>query len=183
MNSNKRSTKQAQRQRGGGSSLQTRDLNPREVKGPNFPPEVGETIMTTVRYKFSFAQRSGGYKPQFSPAEMITQLPGNKGIGSTPSSVYWRWIRLVKVSVWNTGKGTGEAPRASISFRGSPFNFTRLGVEGSRAASLHVAPPLQVRQTWYYATDETVLADISFDDDTEIQLTVEVISDTTKVVS
>lgn len=162
-----------------GESVQSM-LAAKVTSGPDFPPEVDTSVQKTIRFIYTPTSAAVA----FTPADILTQIPGNKPSGPNDPPVYFKNMRLIKVSGYDTGSGSGSlAPRVTISYPTDPRTFSRLGVQGAKSATLHTRPPLQVYEMWYPASDTTTkLATIAFGStqaaETQIQLTVEAVGPT-----
>lgn len=145
------------------------------TSGPTDPPPVGSNVITTVRYRYT-----PGMTSPFTPYDLAVQVPQN---GTSPNpTAYWQWIRIVKVSVYDTGTGSGSTPpNVSLSYAGEPFTYNDTGVQGGSAAAIHTKPPLQLMQTWWSTTNSTdtlftATAGTAFNGPAQVQVTAEVLS-------
>lgn len=112
-----------------------------------------------------------------TPSQLLKIIPQNDDGGSPPAFHYWQSLRIQKVSVWDRLGGT-----VSLSFPGDTHVFSDVGVPGHKSASLHVVPPLMIRQTWYSGTDTTTnLFKVTSDTGAQITLYVTAEVSTTKI--
>jgi len=132
----------------------TEFMSVKKVGGPNKPDEVNRNVTATVKFAYTPSTTAAR---AFTPNDILVKVPGNilsAAPGSAP--IYWTHMRLVKVSVWGLGTGSGaSAPIVSVEFSNDPRRITDEGVQGANAAAVHVRPPMQTMQTWYPGTDAT----------------------------
>lgn len=122
------------------------------VTGPNDPPRVMRNLQTTVRFAYKPTTGATAY----TPYDLLIQVPGNKPAVTNQPPPYWSMLRLVKVSVWNTGdEATVGSNNVQLSFLNDPRTFQDTGIRGATSAALHGRPPLQTLQTWFGASDNS----------------------------
>jgi hypothetical protein len=124
------------------------------TNGPNDPPSIAETLQTTVRYIYN-PSTTGTFA--FTPQDLLRNVPGNVATGAAGSPlVYFNKIRLVKVSAYALGTGTGTSqPHVRVAFTDDPRTFADNGVLGASAGNVHVRPPLSLLQRWFDSSDVT----------------------------
>jgi len=118
------------------------------------PDTVARTVQCTVKFTYKPSATAG---LAFTPQDVLVNVPGNvpSAQAGTPT-IYWKFIRLVKVSVWDLGSGSGSAaPLAQVSFPNEPRILSDYGVQGAESAAVHARPPLQTLQRWFPTTDAT----------------------------
>jgi len=164
MNQSRKSQRKPRRTRKGQNQVDISTyMSAKLVNGPNDPPKTNKTIQG--EYRFAYTPGTGGSAPfAFTAQDILKNIPGNTvtGIAGSPLT-YWKFLRIVKISAYCLGSGTGAAaPFVQMSFKGEPRIFTDDGIQGSRSAALHVRPPLSLLQRWIPDTNNTeVLFDAS----------------------
>lgn len=118
------------------------DLSARQVNGPNDPPSLITSVITTIRVGMPVA--ASDVSGTITPATLIAAVPGTTG--------YWKYVRLHKVSVYGLG---GLAVNLNI-FENNR-KFADIGVPGAKASALHVSLPLIERANWYPVASTTSL--------------------------
>jgi hypothetical protein len=132
----------------------TKYMSTSRVSGPRNPDSVNKTLVSTVKFEYVPSTTAA---LAFTPNDMLVNVPGNlptSVAGSPP--IYWKYIRLVKVSVYDMGSGSGSTPPSvAVAFPSEPRNITDLGVQGAESAHVHVRPPLSILSRWFPGTDVT----------------------------
>jgi len=132
----------------------TKYMSTSRVSGPRNPDSVNKTLMSTVKFEYVPSTTAG---LAFTPQDILVNVPGNvpTSTAGTPP-IYWKFLRLVKVSVYDMGSGSGSTPPSvAVTFPNEPRNITDLGVQGAESANVHVRPPLSVLSRWFPGTDVT----------------------------
>jgi len=132
-------------------------MSAKTVNGRNDPPKTNKTIQG--EFRFGYTPGTGASAPfAFTAQDILRNIPGNILTGPIAGSplTYWKFLRIVKVSAYCLGTGTGStAPFVQLNFSGEPRIFTDDGIQGSRSAALHVRPPLSLLQRWIPDTNNT----------------------------
>lgn len=127
-------------------------MSTKAVGGPDNPDTVGRCIQTTVKFLYTPTVGATG----FTPSDILSSVPGNYENSLLSAPLYWHFIRIIKVSVYDVGSGSGPtAPQASITFPVDPRTISDYGAQGASIARVHVRPPLSLLQRWLPGTDAT----------------------------
>lgn len=129
----------------------TKFMSTQSVRGANQPPKVNKSVTSTITFVYKPSAGATGFTPQ----DILINVPGNEPSGPAGSPpIYWNFIRLVKIQVWDLGSGSGSAsPMASVSFTNDPRIISDYGVQGAQSAHVHVRPPLQLLSRWLPGSD------------------------------